>query len=86
MTRILIKAAALVALAGGLAACGGGGGGGGDAVVVTPPPPPAATAFEDQFGLGFGATYRLAANTDPRDPSPGDLIAVSFTTDPVPVP
>lgn len=85
MKGILLRTTALGLLAAGLTACGGGGGGN-EVTVVTPPGPPQAAPLEDQLGLGFGATYRTAANTDPRDPSPGDLAPVSFTTDPLPVP
>lgn len=77
-----LSAAALLCLT--LSACGGGGGGG-DGGVVTPPPPPSAK-LEDGFGGPFGTAYRAGNNTDPRDPASGDVVAVSATTDPVPVP
>lgn len=84
----LVKAAAIVAAAAALTACGGGNSNS-DApappVVVTPTPPPVAM-LQDMFGAGFAAIFNLAANSDPRDPTTADVSAVSFTTDPVPVP
>ncbi|MBW3560219.1 MAG: hypothetical protein KY449_10715 [Proteobacteria bacterium] len=85
MTRILRAAAVLALLGAGLAACDGGRNN--KSVEVTlPPAPPAAAPLEDQFGVGFGAAFRASNNTDPRDPAEGDLVPVSFTTDPVPIP
>lgn len=75
-----LSAAGLLCLT--LAACGGDDN---DGAVVTPPTPPSAK-LEDGFGANFGTTYRAGNNTDPRDPAAGDVIAVSATTDPVPVP
>ena len=85
MKQFLLRSAAAAALTASLAACGGGGGSDGG-TTVTPPAPPTAVKLEDQFGAQFGATFRMAANTDPRDPAPGDLIPISFTTDPVNIP
>jgi len=81
--RALLGTAALAAVAG-LGACGGGGDD--DVAVVTPPPTPPAARFEDQFGANFGISFRAVANSDPRDPAPGDIIPISFTTDPVNIP
>ena len=81
--RVLLGTAALAAVAG-LGACGGGGDD--DVAVVTPPPTPPAARFEDQFGANFGIAFRASANSDPRDPAPGDIIPISFTTDPVNIP
>ncbi|WP_309643918.1 hypothetical protein [Phenylobacterium sp.] len=77
------KVTTAIVLTLGLSACGGGGGGG-DGGVVTPPPPTA--RLEDGFGAGFATSYRNAPNTDPREPAPADIVAVSATTDPTPVP
>lgn len=89
--RHLLRTTGLVLLLGaGLAACGGGGDDG--EITVSPPPPPTAppptqpTRLEDMFGANFGIAFRAVANSDPRDPQPGDLNPVSFTTDPIPVP
>jgi hypothetical protein len=49
-------------------------------------PPPTAQALEDQFGAGFGRLFRVQPNTDAADPQAADIVAVSFTGDPVPVP
>lgn len=84
MMRILRAATALAILGAGLAACDRGGG---KSVRVAPPnEPPAATPIEDRFGVAFGAAFRAPNNSDPRDPAEGDLIPVSFTTDPLPIP
>jgi hypothetical protein len=83
MKRFLLHSAAAAALTASLAACGGGGGSDGGTTVTPPPAPPTPVRLEDQFGAQFGAMFRAAANTDPRDPAPGDLIPISFTTDPV---
>ena len=63
-----------------LGACGGGDDN------YTPPNPPGPTALEDNFGPAFAALFRANANTDPADPAAASVIAVSLTTDPVPVP
>ena len=78
MTRTLKLAlfASMSALT--LGACGGGNDGS--------PSPAGPTALEDNFGTGFGALFRASANTDPADPTATSVIAVSLTTDPVPVP
>ena len=49
-------------------------------------PPPGSTALEDNFGPGFGPLFRASANTDPAEPPGAAMVAVSATTDPVPVP
>jgi hypothetical protein len=84
MKRTLLKLTGLALAAGALVGCGGGGDS--TTTVITPPQPPQASPLEDMFGLGFGATFRLTSNGDPREPSAGDLTAVSFTTDPIAVP
>lgn len=72
----------ILALAGlSLAACGSGGGG-----VRGPGPVPPVAKLEDSFGAGFATTFQKAANSDPREPAAGDVIAVSLTSDPVPIP
>ena len=78
-----------------LAACGGGDGDDGDDQV-------GATPLQNGFGPGFQAAFNSGAGADdglaggsagavdatvePIDPGPGDLIALSLTTDPVDVP
>lgn len=69
-----------VTLALALAACGGGGGGSdkpGD------PPTVISTNQEDKFGVGFGIAFRAAMNGEPRPVNDGDLVPVSFTTEPI---
>ena len=78
--RLLRNAAAVALLAGGLAACGGGGGGGGGHVVT--PPPPSLAAF---FGASFEKAFNASAMSEPFDPAPGDIIALSLTTEPQPL-
>ncbi len=62
------------------AACGGGGGSdnGGP-----PPGPPQGTA---RFGAGFDLAFKALITQDPRDPVAGDVIPISYTTDPFEVP
>ena len=80
MIRTIKSLAVLGVLASGLAACSSGGDSA--AVVVTPPPP--AALIEDSQGAGFGTAFRAGANSDPaRDPSPGDVIAVNPSAEPV---
>lgn len=82
VTRMLRAASALALVA--LAACGSGGGGDGDnappapPAIVAPPPPQ-----ENQFGANFGAAFRADPTSTPRDPADGDIVPLSFTTDPV---
>jgi hypothetical protein len=71
---LLILAASAGALA--LSGCGGGGGG----KMAMPQPPPA--RFEDQFGQGFGVTFRQDRNAEAVDPAAGDLEPLSLTTEP----
>ena len=78
-TNILRNAFIGLALALPLAACSGGGGGGGG----SNNPPDVVTSQEDQFGLAFGRAFRAAANAEPRQVSDGDLVPVSFTTEPI---
>lgn len=77
--RSLITVTVIGAVAVALTACGGGGG-----VVAVPVPP--APKLEAAFGAGFATAFQQGANTDPREPAAGDVVAVSLTTDPVPVP
>lgn len=64
----------------GLSACSGGGDGGSS---PSDPPPLAGAA---RFGAGFAAAFAKSPNSDPIDPVTGDIIALSFTTDPFEVP
>ncbi len=73
--HLLIKLAIGAALLG-VAGCGGdddnnNGGGGGP------------VAIQQQFGQTFAMAFNASGNADPIDPQPGDLPAVSFTTDPI---
>lgn len=65
----------------GLSACSGGSDG---SVSPFEPPPPLAGAA--RFGAGFAAAFAKSPNSDPVDPLPSDIIALSFTTDPFEVP
>ena len=80
MKRALLNGAAIGLTAITLAACGGGGG------VGRGPPTPPPARLEDGFGAGFAAAFRIAMFGDPRDPAPGDIIALSLTADPTPIP
>lgn len=61
-----------------LAACGGHK----DKTTATTPPVVATPAQEDKFGTVFGIAFRVAANSDPYNPSDGDIVAISLTTEP----
>ena len=50
---------------------------------TVPPTVPPVAKTEDQFGANFGVAYRKDPNTDATDPTPGDIIPLSLTTDPV---
>lgn len=72
----LIAGAALLSLA----ACGdGGGGGGGDDDDDGGGP----GSIQSQFGGTFEGAFNANVNSDPIDPQPGDLPAVSLTADPI---
>lgn len=64
-----------------LAACSGGSDGAG--VAPFDPPPIAGVA---RFGAGFAAAFAKSPYSDPTDPAPSDIIALSLTTDPLEVP
>lgn len=76
----------------GLAACGGGGNNGQQPPapppsVMTPPPPPppppAGTAsVATRISPAFGAIFAADRNSEPKDPSPGDL-TVNRTAEPI---
>lgn len=73
----------------GLAACGGGGNDGQQPPApppsaMTPPPPPPAgtTSVASQISSAFGTTFAADRNSEPRNPSPGDL-TVNRTADPI---
>lgn len=79
-THRLLQASAVTVLASGLAACGGSS--------YTPTPTPSQTAAarqEDQFGIAFGNDFRADPNSEPAPVADGDLVAVSLTTEPVPI-
>lgn len=63
-----------------MAACGGGGGG-----RDKPPEPPTVvtTAQEDKFGVKFGQDFRAPADSEPASVNDGDLVPVSWTTEPI---
>ena len=48
-----------------------------------PPPPPAAMSVIDQLGAGFATTFRASADAAPREPVAGDIVAVTWTRDPI---
>ena len=82
--QLMQRAVIALALTLPLAACGGGGGRSKDRVtpplVVVAPP---ATAQEDRFGVAFGSAFRAPANGEPFLVGDGDLIPISFTTEPI---
>lgn len=76
MRNVLISSS----LAAALAACGGPGGG-----KDTPPAPPTvvATSQADKFGVKFGQNFRASADGEPASVDDGDLVPVSWTTEPI---
>ena len=47
---------------------------------TTPPPP---TSVAGQLGAGFAAIFGAAANSQPKDPSPSDIVPVNKTAQPI---
>ena len=75
-----LKAAAVLAVVLTLTACGSGRSK--DTGAAPTPPPVAVTRQEDTFGTVFGNLFRATANSEPSSVNDGDLVAVSFTTEP----
>ena len=70
-----------------LVSCGGGdGGGAGGGPGGGPFAPPPTLPVQSQLGIGFSMIFGATANSEPRDPQPGDVIPVSLSADPVDVP
>ena len=66
-----------------LSACGGGGSD--SASTATPTTPPVQMSFADRFGAGFGGSFRIAADAEPRNVATGDLDPVTLTAEPQPL-
>lgn len=82
MKRTVLTTAALVTLGLLLSACGGGKS---SNTTVTPPPP--AARFDAQFGANFSTDFQApSATSEPHDVASGDVIPVSLTAEPVPLP
>jgi len=81
--RLALTGVSFAVAASALAACSGGGSS--MAVSPPPPPPPPPAPQEDFFGTGFGTDFRAMANSTPAVPKPGDIIPVSYTTEPQPI-
>ncbi len=79
--RYVLTGVSVALAASALAACSGGGG---SSVATSPPPPPPAPQ-EDFFGTAFGADFRATAISTPAVPKQGDIIPVSYTTEPQPI-
>ena len=84
MLRASLKMAALAGILL-VAACSDGNNSGEVVEPPPPPPPPPTTLIQDRFGATFSAIFKVAATTgDPTEVTPpGDLPAVSLTTDPI---
>ena len=81
-TLTMLQTCSVLVMAGGLSACGSDGG----TPAPTPTPSQTTTArFEDQFGIAFGNDFRADPNSEPSPVADGDLVAISFTTEPVPI-
>ena len=48
-----------------------------------PPPPPPPTSVAGQLGAGFASIFGAAANSQPKDPAPGDIVPVNKTAQPI---
>jgi hypothetical protein len=80
MRRSTLFRLGLLALTGlALTACGGGGGGSASTTPVVVP------SLESQFGVGFNTDFFANPNSQPAVPTAGDIIAVSLTTQPIPL-
>ena len=77
LRRILFVASGVSALT--LAGCGGGGKG----VAPVQPQPPMAVRLEDQFGAGFGLSFRNDRNIEPGGPPAAELAPAAPCTEPV---
>ncbi len=79
MTRKNLFRLAVLGCAGmALAGCGGGG----NSVATAPTPPP---TLQQMFGTAFATDFAANANSTPVVPVSGDIIALSLTTQPIPL-
>lgn len=85
MRRMLIRLAMTAAVVVPLTACGDSDKmddvGAAPPPSATPPPAPATAAVET-LGAGFAGIFRSNSESEPRDAADGDIVAVSFTTEP----
>ncbi len=79
-TKLILRGTvALLPLA--MAACSDRAGSG---TTPTPTPTPTPTAsFQSKFGTSFVGYFEAGNTTEPRDPQPGDVPALSLTTEPL---
>ena len=83
MNRILFTTAGVVTFGLLLSACGGGGDGP-NTTIGTPAPP---ARFDAQFGAKFSTDFQApSATSEPQAVAAGDVIPVSLTAEPVPLP
>ena len=54
-----------------------------DIPVNNAPGPVVVVQQEDQFGTRFGTAFRADNNSEPYSPADGDIVAISFTTEPI---
>ncbi|WP_373487481.1 hypothetical protein [Blastomonas sp.] len=78
----LSKAALLLAL---FALAGCGSGPKRDPVAEAPAPVTMIQTVQQQFGEMFAAIFNADPNSEPANVAAGDIIPISFTTEPVPV-
>ncbi len=82
LDKSLLRGASMFGLGLALSACGSSS----SVPPISPSPmPTSSTAVrqEDQFGTQFGTAFRADPNSEPFAVNDGDLIAISFTTEPV---
>ena len=91
MIRISSKLVLAAVLVTGLSACGGGGNNGGGSNNPPPtggtPPPTSAPlppqTIQERFGSIFASIFNADRNSEPRDPTERDIVAVNLTADPI---
>jgi hypothetical protein len=48
-----------------------------------PPSPPPAASIQSRIGANFASFYDASNTSEPRDPTPTDVPALSLTTEPI---
>ena len=83
LDKTLLRSASVFGLGLALSACGSSSSVPPIASPAPTPAPSTAVRQEDQFGTQFGIAFRADPNSEPFAVNDGDLVAISFTTEPV---